>query len=477
MTAPGTAAAGLPPERARRAGSLRVRLFAATVMGLAVALVLAGVVLHGLFREHVLQQFQIGLGQQLDQLTARLGVDARGRPAIDPQALSDPRWQQPYSGLYWQIDEVAPDGRSRAALRRSRSLWDDSLAVPGDVLVDGALYVHEVPGPRDSHLLLLERTVRPAEQPEVRWRLLVGADLRDTRAAIERFGQVLGVSLAILFMLLVLATVAQLWVGLRPLRRLQGDLQALQDARAATLGGPYPSEVQPLVDGFNRVLEQNRCVVERARTQAGNLAHALKTPLAVLDQAAARALPGPEAGLARLVGEQVALARRQVDWHLARARMSATRGLPGQRCEVLACVRGLVRVMEKVHAGRGLAIRLEDTPAVYFAGEEQDLQEMLGNLLDNACTWARSRVGVRITRDDRAQPARLSVHIEDDGPGIADACTLEVLARGARLDESVPGSGLGLAIVQELAGLYGGSLQLRRGPAGGLEAVLDLPAV
>ncbi|NML27314.1 ATP-binding protein [Zoogloea dura] len=477
MTAPGTAASGPPPERARHAGSLRVRLFAATVMGLAVALALAGVVLHGLFREHVLLQFQIGLGQQLDQLTARLGVDAQGRPAIDPQALSDPRWQQPYSGLYWQIDEVAPDGRGHTAVRRSRSLWDDQLVVPGDGLVDGALHVHEVPGPRDSQLLLLERTVRPAEQPEARWRLLVGADLKDTRAAVERFGQVLGVSLAILFALLVLAAVAQLWVGLRPLRRLQGDLQALQEARATTLGGPYPSEIQPLVDDFNRVLEQNHCVVERARTQAGNLAHALKTPLAVLDQAAARARSGPEAALARLVGEQVGLARRQVDWHLARARMSATRRLPGQRCAVPACVQGLVRVMEKVHADRGLVIRVEDAPAVYFAGEEQDLQEMLGNLLDNACKWARSRVGVRITRDEQAQPARLSVHIEDDGPGIADARMTEVLARGARLDESVPGSGLGLAIVQELAGLYGGSLQLRRGPAGGLAVVLELPAV
>lgn len=476
MTAAGSSADAGPGGGAP-AGSLRVRLFAATVIGLAVALVLAGVVLHGLFREHVLQQFQIGLGQQLDQLTARLAVDAQGQPAIDPQALSDPRWQQPYSGLYWQIDEVAPGAQGRVAVRRSRSLWDDRLVVPGDVLVDGALHVHETGGPRDSHLLLLERTVRLAEQPEARWRLLVGADLKDTRAALERFGRVLGVSLAVLFVLLVLAAVAQLWVGLRPLRRLQGDLQALQNARATTLGGPYPSEIQPLVEDFNRVLEQNRRVVERARTQAGNLAHALKTPLAVLDQAAARAAAGPEAELARLVGEQVGLARRQVDWHLARARMSATRQVPGQRCEVLACVRGLVRVMEKVHAARALHIRVDEASVTFFAGEEQDLQEMLGNLLDNACKWARGEVVVTVTQPGGERPARLCVRIEDDGPGIDAARLTEVVARGARLDESVPGSGLGLAIVQELAGLYGGSLQLRRAPAGGLAVVLDLPAV
>ena len=152
--------------------------------------------------------------------------------------------------------------------------------------------------------------------------------------------------------------------------------------------------------------------------------------------------------------------------------------LPGLlRCEVLACVRGLVRVMEKVHAARALHIRVDEASATFFAGEEQDLQEMLGNLLDNACKWARGEVVVTVTQPGGERPARLCVRIEDDGPGIDAARLTEVVARGARLDESVPGSGLGLAIVQELAGLYGGSLQLRRAPAGGLAAVLDLPAV
>lgn len=464
--------------------SLRFRLLALTLAGVAVALALAGVVLAGLFREQVQAQFEAALLLQLDQVTARLEFDADGRPVVAAQALSDPRWLKPYSGLYWQVDQMEPGGRSRPGVLRSRSLWDTSLALPADALANGAVHVHEVVGPQGAPLLVLERTVRAAELGEAAasasWRLIVAADLQATQAATSRFARVLALSLVVLFVLLAMAAWAQVAVGLRPLKALQRGLQDVQQARATQLRGTFPAEVQALVDDFNAVLARNAEVVDRARTQAGNLAHALKTPLTVLDQAA-RAQPRASRGeeLAALVREQVQVARRHVDWHLARARMAASGRLPGQRTAIEPVMSGLVRVMNKVHAQRGLSIGVELPPSpVFFAGEIQDLQEMLGNLLDNACKWARTTIQVGVRREYAGPAApQLVIEVEDDGPGIGATQHAQALQRGVRLDEAVPGTGLGLAIVQELAALYGGQLDLALADRlGGLRAVLRLPA-
>lgn len=461
----------------RRATSLRLRLLAATLVALALALLLAGVLLSGLFRDHVMRQFEATLTQQLDQVTARLEFDAAGQPLIDPQALSDPRWQKPYSGLYWQLDRTTADGLSRVGVLRSRSLWDTNLPLLADELADGAVHVHQGKGPLDTPLLMLERKVSIAEQPDARWRIVVAADMQEVTAAVASFNGVMAASLAVLLVLLVLAALAQVAVGLSPLRAMQRALADVHEGRTQRLQGRFPSEVQPLIDDFNDVLDRNTEVVARARTQAGNLAHALKTPLSVLDQAAAGKLAVQGSELARLVKEQVGLSRRHIDWHLARARVAATQGLPGQRTALAPVLAGLVRVMERVHAKRGVAITMQaDGPPLFFAGEEQDLQEMLGNLLDNACKWARSTVTIAARPLAGAVPLQLQVHIEDDGPGIDAAHLAVVGARGVRLDESVPGTGLGLAIVQDLAGLYGGELTLQAASGGGLHATLCLPA-
>ena len=197
----------------------------------------------------------------------------------------------------------------------------------------------------------------------------------------------------------------------------------------------------------------------------------------MLDQAAAGALAAHDSELARLVKEQVGLSRRHIDWHLARARVAATQRLPGQRTAVGPVLAGLVRVMERVHAERGITITMQaDGEPLFFAGEEQDLQEMLGNVLDNACKWARSTVTIAVEPLAGVRPLQLQVHIEDDGPGIDAAHLALVGARGVRLDESVPGTGLGLAIVQDLVGLYGGEFSLQSAAGGGLRATLRLPA-
>jgi signal transduction histidine kinase len=468
------------PAQRHWARSLRFRLLAATLVGLAVALLLAGWVLSSLFREHVLRQFETALTQQLDQLTARLEFDTAGRPRIDSQELSDPRWQRPYSGLYWQIDEMTNGGQERSGVLRSRSLWDIRLQLQADALADGALHVHEGVGPQGAPLLLLERSLRdgmaPALAPQSRWRLVVAGDLQDVGQAVQRFTGVLVMSLLVLLVLLALAAWAQVALGLRPLRALQRSLQDVHQGHSAQLLGVFPQEVQPLVNDFNQVLERNAEVVARARTHAGNLAHALKTPLSVLDQATASG----EGDLARLVQEQLALARRYVDWHLAQARVAATQrlpGLPGQSTAVAPVVAGLVRVMERVYAARGLTLHVDlgDT-ALFFAGEEQDLQEIVGNLLDNACKWAKTQVRICASRVVGAVPARLRLQMEDDGPGIGTEYLQAVVARGVRLDEAVPGTGLGLAIVQDLVALYGGQLQLQSLASGGLVATVELAA-
>ncbi len=457
-------------------GSLRLRLLVATLLALLLALLLSGVLLSGLFREHVMRQFAQALTVQLDQVTTRLAFGSDGRPRIEPQSLSDPRWLRPYSGLYWQIDRV--DGAVQHGVLRSRSLWDAVLTPPGDALADGEVHEHELPGPAGATLLLVERTVSASDSPAGAWRLMVAADLAGTRDAVATFNGVLAASLGVLALLLAAAALALGAVGLAPLRALQRALMAVQEGRTPRLQGPVPAEVQALVDDFNRVLDRHSEGVARARTQAGNLAHAIKTPLSVLAQAAeaAHTSAAEAAALPVLVGEQVALARRQVDAHLARARAAATLGLPGSRTAVGPALAGLVRVMDRVHAGRGLDIRSEGiAPALHFAGEQQDLQEMAGNLIDNACKWARHGVRIEARACGAPGASRLQIVVDDDGPGIAAERREAVMARGARLDESVPGSGLGLAIVQELAALYGGQLRLDAAPAGGLRSVLDLP--
>ena len=505
---PGPAPAASSPVLQRPQGprSLRWRLLALTLVSVGVAIALAWFALGRLFAEHVQRQFEMELTRQLDQLTARLDFDAGAAPRIDPASLSDPRWQRPLSGLYWQLDGIGADGKLLPALARSRSLWDVQLSLPVDQPADGQVHVHTVTGPQERPVLVLERTVRPVAgttpsagavdassapggaDPGRVWRLAVAGDLGPARLASDEFSRVLGLSLAVLAALLAAAAWAQVAVGLRPLRTLRRSLHEVQAGRAGRLSGRFPGEVQPLVEGFNEVLARNQDMVEQARVQAGNLAHALKTPLAVLDQLASGAGSrgagaAGDPGWADQVQAQVQAARRQVDWHLGRARMAAGRQ-PGQRCEVAPVLQGLMRTMARLYAGRDLAWQLAQPPALPdFAGQAPALQEMLGNLLDNAGKWARSqvRLEVRGIGDGPLQAAdgaaaQLEITVEDDGPGIAPDRLSAVVDRGVRLDESVPGSGLGLAIVQDGARLHGGDLLLEASAAlGGLRAVLRLP--
>jgi signal transduction histidine kinase len=261
--------------------------------------------------------------------------------------------------------------------------------------------------------------------------------------------------------------------GLSPFDRLRGQLAGMREGKDHRIEGRYPAEVQPLVNDLNQLLDHRERIVRRAQATAGDLAHGLKTPLAVLAQEAERAKAAGQPELAATISHQVERMRKEVDYHLAHARAAASGATPGAHCLVSESADALVRTLRRLYAERGITIQSE-IPAEHSAqAEREDLDEMLGNLLDNACKWAKGRV--LISSLVEAGDSGLAITVDDDGPGLDPAKRDLVLQRGVRADETAPGSGLGLAIVRDLAELHRGSIALGESPLGGLRATLRLP--
>jgi signal transduction histidine kinase len=267
------------------------------------------------------------------------------------------------------------------------------------------------------------------------------------------------------------AGLAYVRAGLAPLDVLRRRLADVQRGTARQLAGDYPSELQPLVHDLNALLTHRDEAVSRAIAKAGDLAHGLKTPLAVLSQEAERSAAAGHPDLAAALAEQVDRMRRQIDYHLAHARAAAAGAASGARSGVTESAAGLARTLLRLHAERGITIDMDVDPAHVVRCQREDLDEMLGNLLDNACKWAKARVRVASAVAD----GTVVMTVDDDGPGLAASMREAVLQRGVRADEAAPGSGFGLAIVRELAELYGGGIALETSPQAGLRASLRLP--
>jgi signal transduction histidine kinase len=293
--------------------------------------------------------------------------------------------------------------------------------------------------------------------------------MADVEADTREFNTTLFWSFLLLGLGLVIAILIQVRIGLLPLRRLARALARIRDGRARRLEGDYPSEIAPLAGELNSLIAHSAEVVGRARTHVSNLAHFLKTPLTVL-ASEAEAQPGP---LADAVKRQIFTMRRQVDHYLARARAAGSVDVLGNRTEVAPVLADLARVLTRIHAERAIAIDVACPSGLFFRGERQDLEEMAGNLIDNACKWSHGRVRATCAREGR----NLILTVEDDGPGLSQSERARVGHRGERLDESVPGSGLGLAIVGDISKLYGGFFTLDASAMGGLQARLTLPAL
>jgi signal transduction histidine kinase len=277
--------------------------------------------------------------------------------------------------------------------------------------------------------------------------------------------------MGLLALVSMVAGLAVVRAALAPLNNIRRNLAAVRDGSELRVSGVYPTEVRPLVDDLNALLAHLENVVARAGTKAGDLAHGLKTPLAVLSNEADRLAASGDPQLAATIAAQVGIMRRYVEYHLAHARAAASGAVLHTRSNVLATVEGLVRTMHQLYADRQIAIEVDTDLRHVFRGRQEDLAEMIGNLLDNACKWARRRISITSSVRD----SRLVIAIEDDGPGLDAEASQLVLQRGVRRDERVPGSGLGLAIVRDLADLYQGSIALDRSAAGGVVARLELP--
>ena len=278
----------------------------------------------------------------------------------------------------------------------------------------------------------------------------------------------LALAISLVFMA---AGVFQVRRGLSGITQLRQKLSAVHDGREARLEGRYAAEVQPLVDDLNALLSHHDDAVRRAVAKAGDLAHGLKTPLAVMAREAERAEAVGQSEIAASIHAQIERMRRQVDYHMAHARAAASGATPGARCLASDSAEGLARTLLRLHAGRDLVIDVRMPGAHVAHVQREDLDEMLGNLLDNACKWARRRVIV----DSLVRDGNVVITVDDDGEGLPAAMRTAVLQRGVRADEKTPGFGLGLAIVRDLAEVYRGSIALDASPAGGLRATLTLP--
>jgi signal transduction histidine kinase len=455
-----------------RANSLALRLFLYATGWTVFILVVTSIVLSSLYRQAVERAFDRRLDVYLRTLIADVASPEDGSDKF-PQSLGEPLFELPLSGWYWQVTRV---DAARPEVRSSRSLWDGGLPRLDDhasAAAAGGYRQGYAPGPEDQRLRLVERNVDLGD--EGRFLIAVAGDAAEIDDEIRAFDWALLVTFGILALVLLLTTMFQVHFGLAPLKRISASLAAIRSGTAERLAGSFPVEIAPLARETNALIDANRELVERARTHVGNLAHALKTPLSVMvNEADTR---GDDL-LAQKVREQAEIMRDQVTRHLERARLAARLTVVGTVTDVSTVVTSLARSMEKIHRDRNIAIDVDAPEHARFRGEQQDLEEMVGNLVDNACKWAQSRVAVEVVAE-RADPGVhkpfVRIIVDDDGRGLSPSEREQVARRGRRLDETKPGSGLGLSIVVELAALYGGGLTLGTAPIGGLRAELALP--
>ena len=452
-----------------RPRSLASRLVVTAAAWSLLVFALAGWGLSELYRQSAMQGLDRELYVVLDGLLTT--VDPDGADVKVPEPPNDPRFARAYSGRYWQVEILAPNAPPP---KRSTSLWDKDLALGGAVSAKlkaalGQTIYLDTKGPQGQDLRLAA-TALNIEGIAAPVALVVGADRKQTEDDVQRFTITLAIALAVLGGGLLIAIFLQVRVGLAPLDGIKTDIGEVRRGRKARLEGEYPIEVAPLTAELNALLDHNRDVVERARTHVGNLAHALKTPISVLlNEARADTTP-----LGELVSRQAEGMARNVDHYLQRAQAAARAETLGARTPVKPTLEDIARTLERLYGhDKDIAIDLDAPHDAVFRGERQDLEEMAGNLMENACKYGEARVIARLVAPRGEGP--LQIVIEDDGPGLTPAQQETALKRGARLDEHMPGQGLGLSITSDLARAYGGSLSLERAELGGLRAVLTLP--
>jgi len=442
-------------------GSLRLRLLFAGVVSILIALGLASFGLTELFRRHVERRVDAELTVYLNQLAAGLERNPAGE-LIVAHRPSDPRFQEPLSGLYWQIE-------AGSGSLRSRSLWDNVLPLPAEDDIADRPHRHEISGPEGAKLYLLQRYIElPAELGGTKVRIAVAVDSQEIQKSVRSFASELIPFLLIIGGLLAAASWVQVSVGLRPLSAVRGRLSSIRSGNVRRLGNDFPEEVKPLAEEIDALLDEREKAIEKARGRAADLAHGLKTPLQVLNGEIERLREKGEGDIASDISYLTNLMRRHIDREIARARISYASG--NASTNVKTAVEQIARVVERTPQGKALqwALNVPDDLAARI--DADDLAEALGNLLENAARYARHKISIV----GGIEMQGVSISVIDDGPGIDKDHQAELLLRGRRLDTQ-GGAGLGLAIVTDIVEAWGGSLTICNGESG-LIATMRLPA-
>jgi signal transduction histidine kinase len=461
----------------RREGPLSIASrLVLTAIGLsAVILLIAGIILSSLYRRNSEFAFDERLNVYLKALVADVASFGE-QDRSEPGNLGEPRFELPLSGWYWQISRIDTERDSEQAVRTSKSLFAAKLPKLAELGIrpraNGIAEAYSE-GPDKQIIRVIERLIDLGD--DGRYLVAVAGNPAEVIAEIRQFNLALLISFAVLGLVLAAVTLAQVRFGLAPLANLKSELGQIRRGDAQRIVGSFPPELAPLADELNMLVDSNHEVIERARTHVGNLAHALKTPISVIVNEA----EAEESQLAEKVREQTQLMRDQVQYYLDRARAAARAAAVGSVTDVEPVVASMVRTFTKVCQARDISFAGMTEAGLRFRGEKQDLEEMLGNLVDNAGKWSHSAVRITAERgpDLAHERPSLVIYIDDDGPGLAKEQRQEATRRGRRLDETKPGSGLGLSIVVDLAQLYGGTFVFDDSPMGGLRAELRLPAV
>ncbi len=433
---------------------------------------IAGVIIFSIYHADLQRDYddrlkRLAEGVRLDSM------DGLTEP-LAPINRFEPLFEQTHSGWYWQVkplDEAGKRWRVSASLATGALESPIEKKFPSDAT--GTRWMN-VKGPAGEPIRIVELIDTLQHEPGPRYSITVAGPIDELNERVSEFGRRLTIALALAGLGLLATTLFQVRFGLLPLQKIERGLAAIRSGEKTELDGDLPSEIEPLQAELNALIKSNQDIVDRARTQVGNLAHALKTPLAVITNEAR----DDRSPFASKVAEQAALMRDQVNHYLDRARMAARVGVIGRATPVQPIVEPLTRALERIHRDKGVVIQVSCPDDATFQGEKQDLEEMLGNLLDNAAKWSRRHVDLTVTvgAPAKGQQKRLIVLVEDDGPGLSSEQRAKIGKRGLRLDETKPGSGLGLSIVTDLALSYRGSLSLDKAQKGGLAVRLELPA-
>jgi signal transduction histidine kinase len=452
--------------------SLAFRLIATSAGWSIIILAIAGYLFSSSFRSAVERSFDERLLLTLDGLLANVEVDASSA-LVEAANLGDSRYLFPLQGWYWQVTSLDEDAAQEI---RSESLLEKRLTFPAEAYGprdDDGLARFYYMGPEGYRLRVIEQKYQIDGSVEL-LSFMVTGNSDELEAEIASFNQTLLVTLSILAFGLVTAALIQVRFGVQPLHRLRSGLINVRRGRAESLEGEYPLELQPVVQELNALLQANKEMVDRARTQVGNLAHALKTPLSIVRNEV-DALNSPAS---KKIVEQAEIMTDQLDVYLDRARRAARSHVPGTLSDIFPVIESLIRTLKRIYTHKNLTAKMDVDRSVRFLGEKQDLEEMFGNLLDNAFKWAKREVIVRAqfdAADEAHDTGKIVLEVEDDGPGLPKEQREDALVRGKRLDETKPGSGLGLSIVAETVAMYGGEIDLGLSPSGGLRVRLTLP--